>query len=190
MADKALTAPKCLLDLNYSEIKATHGRGKSGMAFHRVSLEGRPIKFLLMPLGEFAHVPWKPSVYQGDGTENRVNIQFKVSDAQREALETIEESIRDQLGIHASAWNSSVKPDAEGGTLKCKLNLQGPKACQVSGASTTMPSNWPQRCNAFISLSTVYQQARAAGLLFEVNALDIGPPEAEPASNPFTARYR
>ena len=95
------------------------------MAFHRVSLEGRPIKFLRMPLGEFTHVPWKPSVYQGGGTENRVNIQFKVFDAQREALETIEESIRDQLGIHASAWNSSVKPDAEGGGAEMQAESVG-----------------------------------------------------------------
>jgi hypothetical protein len=92
-----------------------------------------------------------------------------------------EPAARLQEGLHTS----DVKPDAEGGTLKCKLNLQGPKACQVSGATNTMPSSWPQNCNAYITLSTVYQQSRAAGLLLDVMALEIGPQKEESPLNPF-----
>ena len=81
-------------------------------------------------------------------------------------------------------WNSSTKPDVDGGTLKCKINLQGPKACQVSGITDKMPTTWPQNCNAYVKLSSVYQQPRAAGLLYEVVALEIiVPPQNDAASN-------
>ena len=93
------------------------GRGKAGLSFHKVSLNDRPLNFLLLPIGEFARVPWRPSVYQGDGTENRVNIQFKVTEEQRIILENYEETIMDQLEVHQSNLNSSVKPDADGGAL-------------------------------------------------------------------------
>ena len=66
-----------------------------------------------MPLaadGSIRPRPFKPGVYQGDGTEKRVNIQFQIDEAQRAAVEAIEERVREQLEIPVSAWNSSSKP--------------------------------------------------------------------------------
>ena len=101
MASKANSAtkpnePKCLVKLNFQDLKATKGRGKAGMNFHNVSLNGHPLNFLLLPLGEYTTVPWRPSVDQGEGTDNRVNIQFNITEYQRTILENIEEAIREQ----------------------------------------------------------------------------------------------
>ena len=181
--------PDCLEKLNYEDLQATKGRGKGGgkgMSFHNVSLNGRQFNFLLLPFGKYTSVPWRPSVCQGDGTEKRVSIQFRITENQRAILEHIEEIIRDQLEVPASMWNSSASPDTDGGTLKCKVNIQGPKACQVSGITDQMPTRWPQNCNGYIKLSSVYQQSRAAGLLYEVVALEVGPPPIDAApNNPF-----
>ena len=62
------------------------------MAFHNLSMGGKPLRFLLLPMGQATKVPWKPSVYQGPGQEQRVNVQFEITEKQREALEAIEET--------------------------------------------------------------------------------------------------
>ena len=99
-------------------------------------------------------------------------------------MEAIEERIREQLEIPASAWNSCSKPNDRGALLRAKLNLEGPRKVQITGASE-LPSTWPANVNAYLRATCVYEQARASGLLFEVVALDIGP-AAEPVGfNPF-----
>jgi hypothetical protein len=107
------------------------------------------------------------------------------NDAHRAAVEAIEERVRDQLEIPASAWHSSSKPNDRGSLLRAKMNLESPKQVQITGAPE-LPDRWPQRVNAFLRATCVYQQPRAAGLLFEVVALDFGSP-AEPiaGANPF-----
>ena len=155
--------------------------------FHRLSHDGRLPKFLLLPLGQYALAPFRPGIYQGDGSERRVNIQLQLSDARREAVEALVEIIRQQLEIPASSWNSCSKPTADGCLLKAKLNLEGPKQAQVSGAVTKLPDRWPQRCNAFIHITCAYQQLRASELLLEVSALDFAPEKAGRSENPFLA---
>ena len=180
MAAKQAEMEPALLDLDPSAITARRGKGRGGMQFHNVS----GIKCLLMPMGQFTLVPFRPGIYQGDGTEKRVNIQFQINEAQREAVEAIEERVREQLEIPASAWNSSSKPNDQGALLRAKMNLEGPRQVQITGAPE-LPDRWPAQANAFLRATCVYQQARASGLLFEVVALDIGP-SAEPAEfNPF-----
>ena len=111
-----------------------------------------------------------------------MNISVQITDAQREAIEKIEESLREQLGLHAGEWNSVVRPNDQGGLLKCKVNVGGPKA--VPGPEN-LPTDWPQAMNTYITLTSVYHQARAAGPVFEATALDFGEmPKAE-TINPF-----
>ena len=131
-----------LLELEPARIKAIEGKAGKGMRVHRVSLDGKAPQFLLHPIGAYSSIPWTPSVYGGDGTEQRLNVQIQVSDEQREAIENLEYSTREQLGIDASNWNSVVKPNAEGGVLKAKLNLSGPKATQVSGRNVAAASQY------------------------------------------------
>jgi len=175
-----------LLELDPASITARRGKaGRGGMLFHGVS----GVKCLLLPTGQHALVPFKPGVYQGDGTEKRVNIHFQINDAQRAAVEAIEERVREQLEIPPNAWNSSSKPTDYGGLLRARMNLDGPKRAQVTGVLQELPDQWPQRCNAFLRATCVYQQARAAGLLFEVIALDFGETGPTASVNPF-ARHR
>jgi len=174
-----------LVDIDPSAITAKRGKGRGGMKFHGVT----GVSCLLLPMGEYTSAPFRPSVYQGDGTETRVNVQFQIDDAQREKVEAIEERIRDQLEIPASAWNSTCKPNDHGALLRAKLNLEGPRKVQITGA-TELPTAWPANVNAYLRATCVYEQARASGLLFEVIGLDVGP-SAEPVGfNPFKRQKR
>ena len=176
-----------LLELDPANITAKRGRaGRGGMQFHSVS----GIKCLLLPVGQYALVPFKPGVYQGDGAEKRVNIQLQISDAQRAAIEVIEERIREQLEIPPNAWISCSKPTDYGGLLRAKMNLEGPKQVQVPGVLQELPDHWPRHCNAYLQATCVYQQARAAGLLFEVIALDFGELGPTTSVNPFARRQK
>ena len=141
-----------LLELDPTSITAKRGKaGRGGMQFHSVS----GVKCLLLPMGQHTLVPFKPGVYQGDGTEKRINIQFQINDAQRAAVEAIKERIRDQLEIPASAWNSCSKPNDYRSLLRAKMNLEGPKKLEVTGTQE-LPERWPQRCNAFLRATCVY----------------------------------
>ena len=116
-----------LLDLDPSAITAKRGKGRGGMQFHSVS----GVKCLLLPMGQHTLVPFKPGVYQGDGTEKRINIQFQINEAQRAAVEAIEERVREQLEIPPNAWNSCPKPMDYGGLLRAKMKtLKGRSKCR------------------------------------------------------------
>ena len=122
--DKVLEAQKpTLLDIDSANDKIAIGKAYKGMTFHRVTIKGRPIQLTLLPRGQVTTAPWRPSVFGGDGSEQRVNISFEISEEQRVLLEALEEAVRHQLGLHASQWDSGVKPSAEGGLLRCKLNV-------------------------------------------------------------------
>jgi hypothetical protein len=174
-----------LLEIDASAVTAKRGNGRGGMRFHSVS----GVSCLLLPQGKFTLAPWKPGVYQGDGTETRVNIQFQLDEAQRDKVEAIEERIRDQLEIPPSAWNSSSKPNDRGALLRAKLNLDGPRRVQITGAPE-LPSVWPANVNAYLRATCVYEQSRASGLLFEVIALDVGPVTEPAGHNPFMKQKR
>ena len=179
-----------LLELDLAELKVTEGKAAKGIRFHRISMGGTVVQFLLHTPGTFTTVPWKPSVFGGDGSEPRLNLQINITDEQREAIENLEELIRDKLGIHAANWNSAVKPTDCGGLLRAKMNVDGPKQVQVTGILQELPDQWPQRANAYLQATCVYQQARAAGLLFEVVALDFGELGPTKSTNPFARRQK
>ena len=184
MANDANSAPT-LLELDTASVKVIEGKASKGLRFHRVSLDGKAPRFLLHPIGTFSTVPWRPSIFGGDGTEQRLNVQIKVTDEQREAIENLEDHIRTELDIHPSSWNSIVKPTDDGGLLKAKLNLAGPKTTMTSGEATTLPDDWPRQANMFITLGCVYQQMKASGLLLEITALEICQQQKTKTWNPF-----
>jgi len=170
-----------LLDIDATNVKITIGKATKGMTFHRVSINGRPIQFTILPKGQFTSAPWKPSVFGGDGTEQRLNISFHISEEQRTLVEALEEAIRDQLGLSAAQWNSCVKPSDQGGLLKCKLNVSGAKKTALHGVET-LPTSWPQHCNAYVTIYSMYAQSRATGLILETTAVEFAPKES---GNPF-----
>ena len=68
--------------------------------------------------------------------------------------------------------------------LKAKLNLSGPRATMISGA-TALPSEWPREENLYLKLGTVYEQTKASGLLLEIVAIEIGQQQEVKKWNPF-----
>ena len=172
-----------LLDIDAANVKFTLGKATKGMTFHRVSIKGRPIQFTLLPRGQFTSAPWKPFVYGGDGTEQRLNISFHISEEQRVLVEALEEAVRDQLGLTAAQWNSCVKPSGDGGLWKCKLNVSGAKKTALSGVEV-LPTSWPQDANAYITIYSMYSQSRASGLILEATAIEFAP-QTKGSENPF-----
>jgi hypothetical protein len=172
-----MEVPLGLLELDLGKLRTSKGKpGNKGMTFHNLALNGKPLRFLLLPMGQATKAPWKPSVSRGTGKEQRVNIQFEVTEKQREALEAIEEIVRAEFNFKGS-WNSALKQKDGVWLLKAKLNLSGAKQTVVSGAAE-LPKAWPQMVNACIRIQTIYHQKGAMGLILETEALEIAPPES------------
>ena len=74
---KKAMAPITLLEVDAANVKIALGKASKGMNFNRVTIKGKPIQFTILPRGQFTQTPWRPSVYGGDGSEARVNIQFQ-----------------------------------------------------------------------------------------------------------------
>ena len=168
-----------LLELDLGMLRTTKGKpGNKAITFHNLNLNGKPLRFLLLPLGQATRVPWKPSVYQGTGQEQRLNIQFEVSEKQREVVEEIEDIVRTQFSFKGT-WNSALKQKDGVWLLKAKLNLSSAKKTVISGAEE-LPQDWPRFVNASIRIQTVYCQKGAMGLILETEALDFMPAHESP----------
>jgi len=177
-----MEVPLALQDLDLRMLRTTKGKvGHKGITFHNLNLNGRPLRFLLLPMGQAAKIPWKPSAFQGNGQEQRVNVVFEISEKQREMMEEIEDIVRTQFSFKGT-WNSALKSKDGGWLLKAKLNLSSAKKTVISGVEE-LPEVWPRFANASIRIHTVYHQKNAMGLILETEALDFMP---EPAhESPF-----
>ena len=177
-----MEAPPSLLDLDLSKLKVVRGKpGQKGITFHSVSLDGKPLRFTLLPIGQATKIPFKPSVYQGTGLEQRLNVQFEIPDKLADIVGALENAAREQMDC--KSWNSVLKTREKGTLLKAKLNLSGTKQTTISGVPE-LPNTWPQYGNACIKISTIYAQKQAAGLILETEALEIHP-QTPAAANPF-----
>ena len=176
-----MEAPPSLLELDLSKLRVIRGKpGQKGITFHNVSLDGKPLRFTLLPIGQATKIPFKPSVYQGTGLEQRVNLQLEISNKLAEVVGALEDAAREQLDC--KGWNSVLKTWENGSLLKAKLNLSGTKQTAISGVPE-LPSTWPLHGNVCIEISTIYAQKQAAGLILETEALEIHP--QTPATSPF-----
>jgi hypothetical protein len=163
-----------LQDLDISKLKVVQGRlGQKGISFHHVSLDGKPLRFTLVPLGQTVKIPYKPSVFQGTGAEQRVNVQFEVSDEIAGIMAALENLASEQ--VDCKGWNSVMKKRETGTLIRAKLNISGPRQTAISGVPE-LPNTWPQHGNVCIRIGTVYSQNQLAGFILEAEALEIQHP--------------
>ena len=133
-------------------------------------------------LGEQS-VLYEPSVYNGTGQEERVNIVMSIGDAAAEHMRSVEQVVKDKLrdfvpGIDR-IWNSSVGENQKGTTtLKAKIRARGEgrvKCYDRSRSEIQPPSQWRgiSIC-PIIEVRGAYVQRTSCGLVMEVIACILG----------------
>ena len=160
-----------------------------GMRFAPAKLASRePASFYLGPPGEYpATIPWEPSTFQGDGTEDRRGIVLNLPDEIWEQVRKLEEQLIAAVG-GCDAWCSACKESSTGVKfIRAKINVGGPRKAPVydeAGRLRALPQPWVRiDANALVTCRGVYQQGRSRGPLLEISSLQLRE-RAEP-SNPW-----
>jgi hypothetical protein len=159
-----------------------------GMKFAPAKLSTRePVSFYLGAPGTYpATLPWEPSTYQGDGTEERKTIVFNLSDHLWQNVQELEQRLIAAIG-GCDAWCSACKESKTGVRfIRAKINTGGPRKAAVfdeKGEPRELPDPWRRvDANAIIICRGVYQQGRSKGPLLEVVSLQL---QQRPDFNPW-----
>ena len=159
-----------------------------GMKFAPTKLSTRePVSFYLGPPGTYpAALPWEPSTFQGDGSEERKTIVFNLPDDLWENVQELEQRLIAAVG-GCDAWCSACKESKTGVRfIRAKINTGGARKAAVfneKGEPRELPDPWRRvDANAIIICRGVYQQGRSKGPLLEVVSLQL---QQRPDFNPW-----
>lgn len=128
-------------------------------------------------------VLYEPSVYNGSGQEERVNVVMTVSDSAADQLREVEQLVRDKLRDFApnvdKIWNSCIGMNQKGlTTLKSKIRVRGEnrvKCYDRSRIEIQPPIQWRNiSICPVVEVRGAYVQRTSAGLILEVVACILG----------------
>ena len=109
-----------------------------------------------------AEIVYEPGVYGGDGSENRVNISFKVSDFLQQSLTDMEKEI--------NATSSCLKEDI----MKCKLALDKVRFYDIGKSRMTKPEKLRGFVvNAMATVKGKWETRTSSGLSLEVTDIQL-----------------
>jgi hypothetical protein len=109
-----------------------------------------------------SQIVFEPSVYGGDGTENRVNISCKVPDALQQEIAEMEKEI--------DAGCSCLKEDI----LKCKMTLDRVKFYDATKARIGKPNKLRgYAMNAIATVKGKWETRTSSGLSIEVSDIQL-----------------
>ena len=109
-----------------------------------------------------AEIIYEPNVYGGDGSENRVNISFKVSDFLQQSLTDMEKEI--------NATSSCLKEDI----MKCKLTLDKVRFYDIGKSRMTKPEKLRGFVvNAMATVKGKWETRTSSGLSLEVTDIQL-----------------
>ena len=109
-----------------------------------------------------AEIIYEPNVYGGDGSENRVNISFKVSDFLQQSLTEMEKEI--------NATSSCLKEDI----MKCKLTLDKVRFYDIGKSRMTKPEKLRGFVvNAMATVKGKWETRTSSGLSLEVTDIQL-----------------
>jgi hypothetical protein len=128
-----------------------------------------------------AQAPLKPSVFGGDGKEQRKAMRFSLDQDVLDVTKGFDQKVQTQMPWKNNGWNSCVADATEqyNGALKAKIWVTGPKACVVRdeyGKVIAMPGQpWPRpRADARIIVKGVYRQSTtSSSLILNVTHLHL-----------------
>jgi hypothetical protein len=109
-----------------------------------------------------AEIVYEPGVYGGDGSENRVNISFKVSDFLQQSLTEMEKEI--------NATSSCLKEDI----MKCKLTLDKVRFYDIGKSRMTKPEKLRGFVvNAMATVKGKWETRTSSGISLEVTDIQL-----------------
>ena len=107
-----------------------------------------------------SQIVYEPGVYKGDGSENRVNISFKVSDSTQQTVTDMEKEM--------SA--SCLKEDI----MKCKLSLDRVRFYDIGKSRMTKPEKLRGFVvNAMATVKGKWETRTSSGLSLEVTDIQL-----------------
>jgi hypothetical protein len=173
-ADWAVTAP-----VQLKNVQASH-----------IQFKGAHPVLQLLPRDDLrCRVPFAPGVFKGTGEETRLNVLFDVPPSVVDAIERIEQIVRDKVRQHIplvdSMWSSCLKTPY--GQMRCKINIEGVYKIQLydqAGEPMSIPiADLAKRSVVpIINFRGVYIQRAQCGLMMDCSALVVGarPEETAP----------
>jgi hypothetical protein len=158
----------------------------AGLQLFSIRCDGRHPSFqpcLADDLGSM-RVLYEPSVYNGSGSEERVNITMSIDEDAATSILNMEKLVRDQLRPSVpnvdQIWNSCIRPPSErtGHTFKCKVRLRG-EGCVRCFSRTREEMALPQSLRGYsivpvVEVRSAYVQRSSAGLVLEMTACILG----------------
>ena len=109
-----------------------------------------------------AEIVYEPGVYGGDGSENRVNISFKVSDSTQQTVAVLQEEMK--------ATCSCIKEDV----MKCKLTLDQARFYDIGKSRMTKPEKLRGFVvNAVATVRGKWETRTSSGLSIEVTDIQL-----------------
>jgi len=116
---------------------------RKGQKFSEIKFSGEQPCFQLS--AEALYSPFNASVYQGDGTETRLNLDLHISDALRPILEAYDEFFAKEIKKVAPKANyHALVQESEGDfppKLRLKVNVQGQLAARIWRPDQTLAGN-------------------------------------------------
>ena len=154
-ADWAVTAP-----VQLKNVQAAH-----------IQFKGAHPVLQLLPRDDLScRIPFAPSVFKGTGEETRRNVLFDVPPSIIDAIERIEQIVRDKVRQYIplvdSMWSSCLKTPH--GQMRCKINIEG---CTKFNYTTKRES--PRASRSRISRSGPWcQSSISAGFTYSARSAD------------------
>ena len=109
-----------------------------------------------------AEIIYEPNVYGGDGSENRVNISFKVPDSTQQTVTEMEKEV--------NATCSCLKEDI----MKCKLTLDKARFYDIGKSRMTKPDKLRGFVvNAVATVRGKWETRTSSGLSIEVTDIQL-----------------
>jgi hypothetical protein len=146
------------------------------------------MQFMLCEKGDFARIPFNPSVFRGTGEEARMDICFELSLEQVEWFKAFENYVRSLIPGKYNTWNSALRVSEKYPPhLKVKINVREPHKAQLfdeRAESVDFPETLRDRfANPVITVTDIYNVNGAAGLWLNLSYMQLK--DVEPACNPF-----
>ena len=158
----------------------------AGLQLYPIRCDGRYPSFqpcVADDLGSMK-VLYEPSVYNGSGNEERVNITMSIDEVAAKDILSMEQialnKLRPSVPNIDAIWNSCIRPPSEhaGYTFKCKVRIRG-EGCVRCFGRTREEMTLPQSLRGFtivpvVEVRSAYVQRSSAGLVLEMTACILG----------------
>lgn len=142
--------------------------GQNGMKMARVTLDKKPISFLIKDVT----LPFEPSTFNNVAALKKT-LLLRINES-HEGLEALDKVISERIGqLGPTMWHSAIQEKAQYGLqIKSKINLEKALYYNESKELISQPDVFSKMSvNVQIEIGGAYISRQGSGLLIEVTAL-------------------